>query len=58
MKGGRVQGRQKKRCEENVREWTGLEFSESERAVENGEKWRKLVVKPHVAPQQPLWLRD
>ena len=31
--------------EDNIREWTGLEFAKSQRAVENREKWRKLVVK-------------
>ena len=41
MKGGRRQGRQKKRWEDNIREWTGLEFARSQRAVENGEKWKK-----------------
>ena len=30
-------------------EWIGLE---------NGEKWRKLVVKSSVVPQQPSQLRD
>ena len=30
------QGRQRKRWEDNIREWTGLEFSRSQRAVENG----------------------
>ena len=34
--GGRKQGRQRKRWEDNVREWTGLEFGKSQRAVENG----------------------
>ena len=29
----------------NIREWTGLEFGKSHRAVENREKWRKLVAK-------------
>ena len=58
VKGGRRQGRQRKRWEDNVREWTGLEFSRSQRAVENREKWRKLVAKSSVVPQQPLWLRD
>ena len=33
------------------REWTGLEFAKSQRAVENREKWRKLVVKSSVVPQ-------
>ena len=50
-------GRQRKRWEDNVREWTGLEFAKSQRAVRT-EKWRKLVVKSSVVPQQPLWLRD
>ena len=44
VKGGRRQGRQKKRWE-NIRECTGLEFVKSQRAEENREKWRKLVVK-------------
>ena len=35
VKGGRRQGRQMKRWEDNIREWTGLEFAESQRAVEN-----------------------
>ena len=29
-------GRQRKRWEDNIREWTGLEFTKSQRAVENG----------------------
>ena len=33
--GGRRQGRQRKRWEDNIREWTGLEFGKSQRAVEN-----------------------
>ena len=37
--------RKKKRWEDNIREWTGLEFAKSMRAVENREKWRKLVAK-------------
>ena len=45
VKGGRRQGRQRKRLEDNIREWTGLEFGKSKRAVENREKWRKLVAK-------------
>ena len=37
VKGGRRQGRQKKRWEDDIREWTGLEFGKSERTVENTE---------------------
>ena len=58
MKGGRRQSGQRKRWEDNIREWTGLQFGKSHRAVENREKWRKLVVKSSVVPQQPLRLWD
>ena len=58
VKGERRQGRQRKRWEENIREWTGLEFGKSQRAVENREKWRKLVAKSSVVPQRPSRLRD
>ena len=52
VKGDRRQGRQRKRWEDNIREWTGLEFAKSQRAVENREKWRKLVAKSSVVPQR------
>ena len=38
FKGGRRQGRQRKKWEDNIREWTGLEFAKSQRDVENREK--------------------
>ena len=38
VKGGRRQCRQRKRWEDNIMEWTGLEFCKSQRAVENREK--------------------
>ena len=40
------------------REWTGLEFGKSQRAVEKREKWRKLVAESSVVPQHPSQLRD
>ena len=58
VKKGRRQGRRRKRWEDNIREWTGMEFAKSQKAVENWEKWRKLVVKSSVAPQWPSQLRD
>ena len=58
VKRERRQGRQRKRWEDNIREWTGLEFGKSQRAVENQEKWRKLVAKSSVVPQRPSRLRD
>ena len=45
VKGRRRQGRQRKRWEDSIRECTGLEFAMFQRAVENREKWRTLVVK-------------
>ena len=41
-KGGRRQGRQRKRWEDNIREWTGLEFAKSKRqwrTGKNGGNW-------------------
>ena len=41
VKWGRRQGKQRKRWEDNIREWiswTGLEFAMSQRAVENWER--------------------
>ena len=42
-----------KRWEDNTGERTGLEFAKSQRAVENREKWRKLVAKSSLVPQRP-----
>ena len=42
VKGGKKQGRQRKKWKDNIREWKGLEFGRSQRAVENsqnGENW-------------------
>ena len=49
VKGGRSQGRQRKRLEDNIREWTGLEFAKYKRTVENRGKWRKLVAQTILA---------
>ena len=48
VKGGRRQGRQRKRWENIIREWTGLEFAKSQRAAHS-------VV---VVPQPSSQLRD
>ena len=57
VKGGRRQSRQRKRWEDKIREWTGLEFGKSQTAVENREKWKKMVAKSSVVPQRPSRLR-
>ena len=58
VKGERRQGRQRKRWEDNISEWTDLEFAKFQKAVENWGKWRKLVAKSSVVPQRPSRLRD
>ena len=45
VKGGRRPGGQRKRWEDNIREWTGLEFGKSQRAVENRENIEKTGCK-------------
>ena len=47
-----------KRSKDNIREWAGLEFGKSQRAVENREKQSKLVVKSSEVLKQPSRLRD
>ena len=37
VNGGRRQGRKRKKWEDNIREWTGLEFAKSHRTEENRE---------------------
>ena len=58
VKGERRQGRQKKEVGTNIRKWTGLEFAKSQRAVDNREEWRKVVVRSSVVPQRPPRLSD
>ena len=43
VEGERRHGRHRKRWEDNIREWTGLEFTKSERAVKNWKKWRNRL---------------
>ena len=50
VQGGRRRGRQRKRWEDNISEWTGLEWNIILRKAENREEWRKLVVKSTVVP--------
>ena len=54
VKGERRQGRQRKRWEDNIREWTSLEFDKSQRAVENREKGKKNWLQNHLwCPNDP-----
>ena len=42
--------------EDNIREWTGLEFVKSQKAVQNREKWREVGVKSFVVLHRPSLL--
>ena len=53
VKGGRKQCRQRKRWEDNIREWTGLEFGTSQRAVENRENGENLLQNHLWSPNDP-----
>ena len=43
LPGKRKRGRQKKRWEDNIKEWTGLDFNNSQRAAEDRQRWQKIV---------------
>jgi len=58
VKGGRRKGRRTKKWEDNVKEWTGLDFAKSQRAAEDREGWRMIVANSSVVPQRPQRLRD
>ena len=58
IQGGRRKGRQRKRWEDNVKEWTGLEWNITLRKAESREEWRMLVVKSTMVPQRSARLRD
>ena len=46
-------GRQKKRWEDNIKEWTGMDFDSSARATENRTRWRGVVANSSVVPRRP-----
>ena len=58
VKGPRRRGRQKKRWEDNIKEWTGLGFEDSLRAAEDREGWKGIVATSSVVPRRPPRLKD
>ena len=58
VKGARRRGRQKKRWEENIKEWTGMRFGDSLRAAEDREEWKGIIAASSVVPRRPPRLRD
>ena len=53
VKGKRKRGRQKKRWEDNIKEWTGMGFASSTRAAENRSRWKGIAANSSVVPQRP-----
>ena len=58
VQGGRRRGRQRKRWEDSIKQWTGLEWNVLLRKAENHEVLRKPVVKSTEVPQRSARLRD
>ena len=53
VKGKRKRGRQKKRWEDNIKEWTEMDFASSTRAAENRSRWKVVVANSSVVPRRP-----
>ena len=58
VKGARRRGRQKRRWEDNIKEWRGMGFGDSLRAAEDMKEWRGIVTTSSVVPRRPPRLRD
>ena len=46
-------GRQKKKWEDNIKEWTWMDLTSSTRAAEDRTRWKGVVVKSSVVPRRP-----
>ena len=59
VKEKRKRGRQKKRWEDNIKEWTEMDFASSTWAAENRSRWKGIVAKSSVVPRRlpRLWAR-
>ena len=58
VKGKRKRGRQK-RWEDNIKEWTGMDFASSTREAENTIGWKGIVANSSIGPHDlpRLWDR-
>ena len=43
----------KKRWEDNIKEWTGMDFASSTRAAGKRTKWKGIVANLSVVPRRP-----
>ena len=44
--------KEKKRSEDNIKEWTGMDFASAPRVAEIGTRWKGIVAKSSAMPQQ------
>ena len=58
VKGDRRSGRQKKRWEDNIKEWTEMGFGDFLRAAEERQGWKGIVARSSVMPRRPPRLKD
>ena len=49
----RKRSRQKTWVEDNIKEWTGMDFASSTRAAENRTRWKGIVANLSVVPRRP-----
>ena len=52
VRGKRKGGRQKKRWEDSIRGWTGMDFAGSAGAAWGGSRWKGIVAGSSVVPRQ------
>ena len=53
VEGGRRRGRPRKLWSDNIKERTGLNFAESQRAAQDREEWSRLVAVSSLMSQRP-----
>ena len=58
VKRARKRGRQKKRWEDNITEWTGMGFGDSLKAAEDRRGWKGIVATSPMVPRRSPRLRD
>ena len=51
VKGERKRGRQKKRWEDNIKEWTGMGIATLTRAGEHRARWNRIVATSSMVPR-------
>ena len=58
VKGARRRGRQKKRWEDNIKDWAGMGFGDFLRAAEDREGWKGIIKTSSVVSRRPPRVKD